>query len=226
MFERFTDRARGAIIFAQESARDLGHPYVGTEHLLLALSDGDGIAAKALQQLRFDRSRFEHSLVDEVRQYLGVGELAGGPVQRGTMDLPFTPRLKQAIEAGLRESLSLGHNYIGTEHLILGLLGDESSIATKLLAEQNISERGVRDVVVRLLTELAAQRSATTTVKDPVDETGGQEPTAAARCPGCHEPLAANLGAEVMPSVGEVERLFVVAYCRICGHTLTVLPDD
>ena len=79
---------------------------------------------------------------------------------------------------------------------------------------------------MRLLTELPAERSATTTVEDLVDETGGHEETAAARCPGCHEPLAANLGAEVMPSVGEVERLFVIAYCRICGHTLTVLPDD
>ena len=142
------------------------------------------------------------------------------------MNLPFTPRLKQAIEAGLRESLSLGHNYIGTEHLLLGLLGDESSIATKLLAEQNISQRGVRDVVVGLLTELLAERFATTTVENLVDETVGPEETAAARCPGCHEPLATNRGAEFMPSVGEVERLFVIAYCRICGHTLTVLPDD
>ena len=226
MFERFTDRARTAVAAAQQHPRRLGHTYVGTEHLLLGLSEGDGVAARALQRTGFDRDRFEGAVVESV----GRGEGSDAP----GASLPFTPRARRALEESLRQSLTMGHDYIGTEHVLLGLLDDDGSLATKLLAEQGVTAATVRPVVVQLLIEAGAAmpaaagagtgaETATGAAPDPVGAAAtGNAP---ARCPGCHLPLAGNLGAELIASVGEVERPFTVAHCRGCGHVLAVLPD-
>jgi ATP-dependent Clp protease ATP-binding subunit ClpA len=224
MFERFTDRARAVVTGAEAHARRLGHTYIGTEHLLLGLSEGDGVAARALNQVGFDRGRFEQAVIDEV----GQNHLAG------LAHIPHTPRVKKALGESLRQSLSMGHNYIGTEHIVLALLEDDSSLATKLVAEQGISAITVKAAVGDLLVRLQSISGRTGTAA-PAEadwaETAERLLTTppgadGARCPGCREPLAANLGADMMASVGEVERPFTVAYCRACGHVLAVLPDD
>jgi ATP-dependent Clp protease ATP-binding subunit ClpC len=224
MFERFTDRARIAVHGAQGHAHRLGHPYIGTEHLLLALADGDGVAARALTQVGFDRRRFEQAVLEEVGRKI----VAGGAA------LPHTPRVKKALEVSLHQSLAMGHDYIGTEHVLLALLEDDGALATKLVVEQGISTPAVRAAITRLLVDLQQADGSTATAAAAA--AGGAESveallatapsTTAARCPGCREPLAPNLGADVIASVGEVERAFTVAYCRACGHILAVLPDD
>lgn len=223
MYEQFTDRARAAVTGAQAHARRLGHAYVGTEHLLLGLSEGDGVAARALAAVGLDRAQFEQAVLDEV----GQGHLAGSG------HIPFTPRIKKALAASLGHSLSMRHSYIGTEHILLGLLEDDSSLATKLAAEQGISATNVKAAVIDLLARTPTT-SEPVNVTSAVDDerTGPAEPlqtrppaTGLPRCPDCREPLAPNLGAEVMCSIGEVERQFTVAYCRACGHVLAVAPE-
>ena len=112
MFERFTDRARRVIVLAQEEARNLNHNYIGTEHILLALLyEGEGVAAKALESLGIS--------LDVVRQR--VEEIIGRGQEAPSGHIPFTPRAKKVLELSLRESLQLGNNYIGTEHILLAL---------------------------------------------------------------------------------------------------------
>jgi ATP-dependent Clp protease ATP-binding subunit ClpC len=218
MFERFTDRARSAVAAAQEHSRRLGHTWIGTEHLLLALAEGDGVSARALRQLGFDRARFEQATVDQVGQGHRVG-LTG--------HIPFTPRSKKVLEEGLRQALAMGHTWIGTEHLVLGLMEDDSSLATKLVVEQGISAAALKAAVVDLLAAMTPAVEEEGAAGEPVDLLVAAVPDAeVARCSGCRAALAPNLGADVMSSVGEVERFFTVAYCRACGHVLAVLPDD
>jgi len=224
MFERFTERARTAVTGAQAQSRRLGHPYTGTEHLLLALSEGDGVAARALHQVGFDRDRFEQAVLDEISPTLATG----------VGDLPVTPRVKNALGASLHRSLSMGHDYIGTEHILLALLDDDSSLATKLVAEQGVSAPTITASVIELLTKHATTsgQPATTRPASAGSATiATQVPTPpahteTARCPGCSESLVANLGADTVPSVGEVQRPFTVTYCRACGHLLAIFPDD
>src|SRR3990170_2789791 len=113
MFERFTDRARRVVVLAQEEARMLNHNYIGTEHILLGLiHEGEGVAAKALESLGIS--------LEGVRQQ--VEEIIGQGQQAPSGHIPFTPRAKKVLELSLREALQLGHNYIGTEHILLGLI--------------------------------------------------------------------------------------------------------
>jgi hypothetical protein len=142
MFERFTDRARRVVVLAQEEARLLNHGYIGTEHLLLGLIREDqGIAAKALTALDIElevvRSR--------VREMIGEGsqEIAG--------HIPFTPRAKRVLELSLREALQLGHNYIGTEHILLGLVREGEGVAAQVLVELGADLNRVRQQVIGLL---------------------------------------------------------------------------
>ncbi|HSR25958.1 MAG TPA: Clp protease N-terminal domain-containing protein, partial [Candidatus Eisenbacteria bacterium] len=115
MFERFTERARRVVVFAQEEARDLNHNYIGTEHLLLGLMrDADSVAAQALQELDIGQ--------DAVREQ--VTEIIGRGKRSPSGHIPFTPRAKKVLELSLREALQLQHNYIGTEHILLGLVGE------------------------------------------------------------------------------------------------------
>jgi ATP-dependent Clp protease ATP-binding subunit ClpC len=142
MFERFTDRARRVIVLAQEEARMLEHNYIGTEHLLLGLiHEGEGVAAKALRALDVDLD----TLRREVEALVGRGE------QPAQGHIPFTPQAKKVLELALRESVALGHDYIGTEHLLLGLVREGEGPAAQVLQQRGIELNTVRQQVIRLL---------------------------------------------------------------------------
>jgi ATP-dependent Clp protease ATP-binding subunit ClpA len=141
MFERFTDRARRVVVLAQEEAERLGHGHIGTEHLLLALlREGDGLAAKALKALGLS--------LDAVRQATEAAAGPGGQARPG--HLPFTPRAKKVLELSLRESLALGHDYIGTEHILLGLVREGEGAAAQVLAKEGAELGRVRQQVIQL----------------------------------------------------------------------------
>ncbi len=142
MFERFTDRARRVVVLAQEEARMFNHNYIGTEHLLLGLiREGDGVAAKALESLGIS--------LDVVRQQ--VEEIIGQGQQAPSGHIPFTKRAKKALEMSLRESVQLGHNYIGTEHILLGLLREGDGVAAQVLVKLGADLNRVRQQVIELL---------------------------------------------------------------------------
>jgi ATP-dependent Clp protease ATP-binding subunit ClpA len=141
MFERFTDRARQVVVVAQEEARDLNHGYIGTEHLLLGLTrDAGSIAARALQELEIGQ--------DAVRER--VIEIIGRGKEAPSGHIPFTPRAKKVLELSLREALQLNHNYIGTEHILLGLVGEGEGVAAQVLIKLGGSLSRVRDKVIEL----------------------------------------------------------------------------
>src|SRR4051794_10977395 len=143
MFERFTDRARRVVVLAQEEARMLEHSYIGTEHLLLGLiSEGSGVGAKALESLGVELARVR----DAVEAIVGKG---GAEVPAG--HIPFTPRAKRVMELSLREALQLGHNYIGTEHILLGLLREQEGVGAQVLVRAGLTISDVRTKVIQLL---------------------------------------------------------------------------
>jgi ATP-dependent Clp protease ATP-binding subunit ClpA len=144
MFERFTDQARRVVVLAQEEARHLNHNYIGTEHLLLGLlREGEGVAAKALASLgiSLEAGRIQ------------VEEIVGQGLRAPTGHIPFTPRAKKVLELSLREALQLGHNYMGTEHILLGVIREGEGVAAQVLAAVGADDARVREQVVRLLTE-------------------------------------------------------------------------
>jgi ATP-dependent Clp protease ATP-binding subunit ClpA len=148
MFERFTDRARRVVVLAQEEARLLNHNYIGTEHILLGLiQEGHGVAAKALAGLDIPLERAR----SEVEHIIGRGrELRAGHI-------PFTPRAKKVLELSLREALQLGHNYIGTEHILLGLLREGEGVAAQVLQKLGADLNRVRQQVIQLLREYTGE---------------------------------------------------------------------
>jgi ATP-dependent Clp protease ATP-binding subunit ClpC len=142
MFERFTDRARQVVALAQEEARMLDHDYIGTEHILHGLlREGDGYAARSLESLGIS--------LDAVRQQ--VQEIIGRSQQAPSGHIQFTPRAKKALELSLRESLQFGHYYIGTEHILLGLLHEGDGVAAQVLVRLGADLDRVRERVIRLL---------------------------------------------------------------------------
>jgi ATP-dependent Clp protease ATP-binding subunit ClpC len=142
MFERFTDRARRVIVLAQEEAKLLNHNYIGTEHLLLGLiHEGDGVAAKALESLGISLE----AVRDQVQDIIGKGQ------QKPGSHIPFTPRAKKVLELSLREALQLGHNYIGTEHILLGLIREGEGVAAQVLVKLGADLNSVRQQVIQLL---------------------------------------------------------------------------
>ena len=141
MFERFTERARRVVVFAQEEARDLNHNYIGTEHLLLGLMrDTDSVAAQTLQELDIGQ--------DAVREQ--VIEIIGRGQRSPSGHIPFTPRAKKVLELSLREAMQLNHNYIGTEHILLGLVREGEGVAAQVLVKLGGSLSRVRDKVIEL----------------------------------------------------------------------------
>ncbi len=138
MFERFTDRARNTVVLAQEEARRLNHAYIGTEHVLLGLlAEHDGIAARALRSLGIGLE----AVRADVEKMIGRGaEVPAGHI-------PFTPRAKKVLELSLREALQLGHNYIGTEHILLGLVREGEGVAATVLVERGAALPRVREAV-------------------------------------------------------------------------------
>src|SRR5690625_4422715 len=152
MFERFTDRARRVVVLAQEEARLLNHNYIGTEHILLGLiHEGEGAAAKALESLGISLEGVR-AQVEEI-----IGQ--GGSSPSG--HIPFTPRAKKVLELSLREALQLGHNYLGTEHLLLGLLREGEGTAVKVLSPLKAEPAAVRQEVIERLSGYQGKEPAT-----------------------------------------------------------------
>jgi ATP-dependent Clp protease ATP-binding subunit ClpC len=153
MFERFTDRARRVVVLAQEEARMLNHNYIGTEHILLGLiHEGEGVAAKALESLGI--------ALEGVRQQ--VEEIIGQGQQAPSGHIPFTPRAKKVLELSLREALQLGHNYIGTEHILLGLIREGEGVAAQVLVKLGADLNRVRQQVLQLLSGYQGKEPAET----------------------------------------------------------------
>src|SRR5882724_6942787 len=149
MFERFTDRARRVVVLAQEEARLLNHNYIGTEHILLGLiHEGEGVAAKALESLGIS--------LEAVRAQ--VEEIIGHGGQAPSGHIPFTPRAKKVLELSLREALQLGHNYIGTEHILLGLIREGEGVAAQVLQKLGADLGRVRQQVIQLLSGYAGAK--------------------------------------------------------------------
>ena len=146
MFERFTDRARRVVVLAQEEARLLNHNYIGTEHILLGLiHEGEGVAAKALESLGISLE----AVRAQVEEIIGQGQSAP------TGHIPFTPRAKKVLELSLREALQLGHNYIGTEHILLGLIREGEGVAAQVLVKLGADLSRVRQQVIQVLSGAA-----------------------------------------------------------------------
>jgi ATP-dependent Clp protease ATP-binding subunit ClpC len=142
MFERFTERARQVVVLAQEEARILKHNYIGTEHILLGLlCEEEGLAARVLESLDITVERVRAQVV----RIVGSGdEVTSGQI-------PFTPRAKKVLELALREALSLGHNYIATEHILLGLVRENEGVATRILLDFDADSEKIGNEVIRML---------------------------------------------------------------------------
>ncbi len=152
MFERFTDRARRVVVLAQEEARMLNHNYIGTEHILLGLiHEGEGVAAKALESLGISLE----AVRSQVEEIIGQGQ------QAPSGHIPFTPRAKKVLELSLREALQLGHNYIGTEHILLGLIREGEGVAAQVLVKLGADLNRVRQQVIQLLSGYQGKETAT-----------------------------------------------------------------
>jgi ATP-dependent Clp protease ATP-binding subunit ClpC len=153
MFERFTDRARQVVVLAQDEARGLKHNYLGTEHVLLGLlREEEGLAARVLESLDIT--------VEEVRAQVVriVGE--GDELTSGQM--PLAPRAKKVLELALREALSLGHNYVSTEHILLGLVRENEGVAARILLDFDADAEKIRNEIIRKLSGAGRREQPTT----------------------------------------------------------------
>jgi ATP-dependent Clp protease ATP-binding subunit ClpA len=179
MFERFTDRARRVVVLAQEEARVRNHNHIGTEHILLGLiHEGEGVAAKVLESLGIS--------LDAVRQQ--VEEIIGQGQQAPSGHIPFTPRAKKVLELSLREAVQLEHAYIGTEHILLGLIREGDGVAAQVLVMQGAALDRVRQQVIHVLHGHQAEEPGQT----PSAERGlGLLPTVRARLEAVEQRLAA-----------------------------------
>ncbi len=207
MFERFTDRARRVVVLAQEEARMLNHNHIGTEHILLGLiHEGNGVGAKALESLGISLEAARHRIEELVGQ--------GGSAPIG--HIPFTPRAKKVLELSLREALELGHNYIGTEHILLGLIRVGDGVAAQVLDELGADASRLRQEVIHLLS------GEVEGVPEGVTE-NAPEPAPQPRCPRCRRLLtetAAYRSLEVAPEEKGEPRTVRVMFCRRCGTSL------
>jgi ATP-dependent Clp protease ATP-binding subunit ClpC len=223
MFERFTDRARHSVVLAQVEARMLNHNYIGTEHLLLGLvHEGDGVAARALASLEISLE----AVRGRVEEIIGQGQAAP------TGHIPFTPRAKKVLELALREALQLGHTYIGTEHILLGLVREGEGIAAQVLVELGAGLERVRQVVIDQLAGYAAGpepgRSGGAEMTAAVSEPEAVE-TLPARdvptCGTCGSSLSRTLAVRTF-QVTEADQPVAVrtAFCTDCGTVIGVVP--
>ena len=178
MFERFTDRARRVVVLAQEEARMLNHNYIGTEHILLGLiHEGEGVAAKGLESLGISLE----AVRSQVEEIIGQGQ------QAPSGHIPFTPRAKKVLELSLREALQLGHNYIGTEHILLGLIREGEGVAAQVLVKLGADLNRVRQQVIQLLSGYQGKEAVTAGPAEGVPSTSlildqfGRNLTTAAR---------------------------------------------
>jgi ATP-dependent Clp protease ATP-binding subunit ClpC len=209
VFERFTDRARRVVVYAQEEARMLDHDYIGTEHILLGLiHEGEGVAARALVAMSIS--------LDAARQR--VEEIIGRGSKAPAGHIPFTPRAKKVLELALREALQMGHDYIGTEHLLLGLIREEEGVAAQVLVALGASLERVREAVIAMLEGYAGGPAMTPVAQGPLIETPSKAPP---ECPNCFAPLEETLAIRAVEAAGGDEPGTVkIAFCRRCGVAL------
>jgi ATP-dependent Clp protease ATP-binding subunit ClpC len=224
VFERFTDRARRTVVFAQEEARMLNHNYIGTEHILLGLlREDEGVAARALTTLGVS--------LEAVRR--DVGEIVGRGSEAPRGHIPFTPRAKKVLELSLREALQLGHNYIGTEHILLGLIREGEGVAAQVLQKLGAGLNQVRRTVVELLSGSGAgaevrkagseaeMAELTSEMVSPSEPLLDDAPT----CPNCFGALDETLAIRTLETSAEGEPFSVkIAYCTRCGVALGAAP--
>jgi ATP-dependent Clp protease ATP-binding subunit ClpC len=217
MFERFTERARRSMVLAQEEARLLGHNFIGTEHLLLGLvHEGEGVGAVALDRLGVSLE----AVRAKVEQTMGApGLLDGGTGSGGSP--PFTPRSKKVLELALREALQLGHNYIGTEHVLLGIVREGEGVAARVLVELGASLQATRATVLEVLGELP--RAGPQQGGYPGVPVGSPSSGSPPDCPHCRSSLAATAAVHRLELDGHT---FIVVYCTECGRSLAFRPTD
>ncbi|MFF5287993.1 ATP-dependent Clp protease ATP-binding subunit [Paractinoplanes globisporus] len=204
MFERFTDQARRVVVLAQEEARLLNHHYIGTEHLLLGLiSEGDGVAAQALTALgvTLEAARLE------VEEVIGAGREATG------VHVPFTPDAKNVLELSLREALKLGHNHIGPEHILLGLVRDSGNVAAQTLVTLGADPRRVREKVLQLLSGHPALTAAPAPATSALLDQFGENLTQRARDGGLDPVIGRDR---------EIDRIMVVLSCRTKNNPILI----
>jgi ATP-dependent Clp protease ATP-binding subunit ClpC len=205
MFERFTDRARRVVVLAQEEARLLNHNYIGTEHILLGLvREGEGVAAQALESLHVSLAVVRR----QVEEVIGRGQ----PAPEG--HIPFTPRAKKVLELSLREALQLGHDYIGTEHILLGLIREGEGVAAQVLQKLGATLERVREEVMRLL---PAEAERTGVQWEPVGM------IQAPMCPNCLRAIT-SLATQAVPTDSEAHPEALSVVCPDCGVVLGILP--
>ena len=220
MFERFTDRARRVVVLAQEEARMLRHDYIGTEHILLGLiREEDGIAARALEAMNISLANVLGSITD----LIGEGQRAP------TGHIPFTPRAKKVLEHSLREALQLGHTYIGTEHILLGLVREGEGVAAQVLERYGANIDRVRQTVIELLSGYAGVQSAAVGAASVEEAEAVLAWSASAEssptCPNCRSSLAETLAASTLElKVGDETTMVKMAYCNRCGTALGPIP--
>jgi ATP-dependent Clp protease ATP-binding subunit ClpA len=226
MFERFTERARRVVVLAQEESREMGHDHIGTEHLLLALiREEDGIAGQALGEvgITLDAAR------KQVEAAIGRGEPE--PKRRSgkrwRRHVPFTARAKKTMELALRESLGLGHNYIGTEHLLLGLLSLGEGAGSETLAHLGADPVQLRESVLKLARTRPEAATPTVEFREAEFEVRGlTADVASPRCPTCRSDLAEAAAVRTMDlplHEAEGTRTVAFAFCRRCGSSLGIL---
>jgi ATP-dependent Clp protease ATP-binding subunit ClpC len=221
VFERFTDRARRVVVLAQEEARMLNHSYIGTEHILLGLiHEGEGVAARALGSMDIDLQTVREN-IQEI-----IGEGTSSPLGH----IPFTPRAKKVLELSLRESIELGHNYIGTEHILLGLLREGEGVASQVLLKMGATLQAVRSEVLNLLQSYAGQELPKAAQGGRVEAMAAASPVEPRNwplCPRCRRPLEGTVGYRVLdvPAVAEggEARAVAFAFCQRCGTWLGTL---
>jgi ATP-dependent Clp protease ATP-binding subunit ClpA len=235
VFERFTDGARRVLVLAQEEARLLNHNFIGTEHVLLGLlHDQEGIAGDALRSLGVSLS----AVREKVEETIGPsGNVPGGSP-------PFTPRAKKVLELSLREALDLKHNYIGTEHLLLGLLREGEGVSVQVLVGLGVELSRVRERVLELLGTDATEETGEELAQHerPADPLLPGRPSlgrmprrrgsmgGGPACPACNAGLAEGAVWSTL-SVASAEadaqpHSFTVVHCRVCGATLAILPVE
>jgi ATP-dependent Clp protease ATP-binding subunit ClpA len=204
VFERFTEQARQVVVFAQEEARTLKHNYIGTEHILLGLlRSEEGLAARALENLNITAELIRERVV----RIVGSGEqLVSGQV-------PFTPQAKKVLELALREAIALGHNYIGTEHILLGLVRDSDSVAARILLDFDVDSEKIREEIMGMV---SASGAAGQVAKDMDRSWFDFTPTEAFDLAMQLTPLASKITFEVRRH-GDEQPTFRVS-CRLVGN--------
>ncbi|GAB3072434.1 ATP-dependent Clp protease ATP-binding subunit [Phycicoccus sp. Root101] len=215
MFERFTDRARRVVVLAQEEARMLNHNYIGTEHILLGLiHEGEGVASKALESLGISLE----SVREQVQEIIGQGQ------QAPSGHIPFTPRAKKVLELSLREALQLGHNYIGTEHILLGLIREGEGVAAQVLVKLGADLNRVRQQVIQLISGYQGKEGQATGVGGGVQQEGTPAGSLVLDQFGRNLTMAAREG-KLDPVIGrekEIERVMQVLSRRTKNNPVLI----